>query len=414
MKIPFCLPLIDEDVINEVNDALTNTGWLTTGPKARALEGEIAKYTGVERVLCVNSWTSGAMLILKWYGIGLGDEVIIPAYTYSATALCAMNLGAKVVMVDVNDDFNINVENIKAAITKNTKAIIPVDIGGWPCDYEEIMSFVDSENVRSVFEPSNERQKALGRPIVLSDAAHSLGAVYKGVKSGNWIDFTIFSLHSVKNVTAGEGGAICINLPDCFDGDAEYKFLRAFALNGQTKSAFEKNQLGSWRYDIIDQGLKINMPDICAAIALAQIRKYESTMLPERKTIFDYYNNRLKKYDWTILPLFKNDNKESSCHLYLLRIKGITEAQRDEMIQFISSKGVGVNVHYIPMAMLTLFKNKGYDISDYPNTYDLYHNLITLPVYNGLDKEKLDFVIDTVIESYQHINQCSTLVQKNL
>jgi dTDP-4-amino-4,6-dideoxygalactose transaminase len=409
MKIPFCLPLIDQDVIDEVNDALINTGWLTTGPKARALEGEISKYTGVERVLCVNSWTSGAMLVLKWYGVGPGDEVIIPAYTYSATALCAMNLGAKVVMVDVNNDFNINIENIKAAITTKTKAILPVDIGGWPCDYEEIMELVNSEETRSIFRPANERQQALRRPIVLSDAAHSLGAKYKSVKAGGWIDFTIFSLHSVKNVTAGEGGAICINLPDCFDADAEYKFLRAFALNGQTKSAFEKNKTGSWRYDIIDQGLKINMPDICAAIALAQMRKYEHTMLPERKAIFEHYNKHFEKQEWAILPPYKNEEKESSCHLYLLRIKGINESERDQMIEYISSKEVGVNVHYIPMAMLTLFKNKGYVIADYPNTYDLYQNVITLPVYNGLDIEKLDFVIKTVIESYQHISVCTKL-----
>lgn len=405
MKIPFCLPLINEEVVHEVNDALTNTGWLTTGPKARALEEEISKYTGVERVLCVNSWTSGAMLVLKWYGIGPGDEVIIPAYTYSATALCAMNLGAKVIMVDVNDDFNINVENIKAAITKNTKAILPVDIGGWPCDYEEVMALVNSEKVKAIFEPKGERQSALRRPIVLSDAAHSLGAEYKGQLSGNWIDFTIFSLHSVKNVTAGEGGAICINLPDCFDADTEYKFLRAFALNGQTKSAFEKNQLGSWRYDIIDQGLKINMPDICAAIALAQMRNYGSTMLPERKTIFEHYNQGFAACDWAILPPFKNQDKTSSCHLYVIRIEGISEEERDQMIQYISDKGVGVNVHYIPMAMLTLFKNKGYDIADYPNTYNLYKNLITLPVYNGLSEAQLNFVIQTVIESYQHLDK---------
>lgn len=405
MKIPFCLPLIDDDVVNEVHDTLTNTGWLTTGPKARALEQEVAKYTDIERILCVNSWTSGAMLVLKWYGIGVGDEVIIPSYTYSATALCAINLGAKVVMVDVNDDFNINVENIKNAITSNTKAVMPVDIGGLPCDYEGIMALVNSDEVRELFTPKTTRQEALGRPIVLSDAAHSIGAEYKGKLTGNWIDFTIFSLHSVKNITAGEGGAICINIPECFDADAEYKFLRAFALNGQTKSAFEKNTVGGWRYDIIDEGLKINMPDVCAAIALAQIRKYPTQMLPERIRIFEYYLEKLSQFDWAILPPYKDENRLSSCHLFLLRIKDISEEERDKMINYISSKNVGVNVHYIPMAMLTLFKNKGYNIKDYPNTYRLYENLITLPLYNGLTTKQLDYVIQIVAESYEHINK---------
>ncbi len=405
MKVPFCLPFIDQDVINEVNDTLTNTGWLTTGPKVRALEKEINKLTGIPNSLCINSWTSGAMLVLRWFDIGPSDEVIIPAYTYSATALCAMNIGATVVMVDVGDDFNINIENIRKAITKNTKAILPVDIGGWPCDYDEIMELVNSEEVKNKFSPNSDRQRKLGRPVVLSDSAHSIGAKYKGKSAAQFGDFTIFSLHSVKNVTAGEGGSIVINLPAPFDNDAEYIFLKAFALNGQNKSAFEKNQVGAWRYDIIDQGLKINMPDICAAIALAQIKKYTAEMLPERKRIFTQYNEGFAKYDWAILPPFKNDLKESSCHLYTIRFKHVSEEERDNMIQYISEKNIGVNVHYIPMAMLTLFKNKGYDIKDYPNTFNLYHNLITLPVYNNLSPEQISYVIDIVIESYNAVKK---------
>ncbi|MBC7596635.1 MAG: DegT/DnrJ/EryC1/StrS family aminotransferase, partial [Kineosporiaceae bacterium] len=290
MPIPFSLPLIDDDVVAEVNDALTGTGWLTTGPKVRLLEAEIGKITGTP-VLCVNSWTSGALLMLHWFGVGPGDEVIIPAYTYSATALCAMNLGATVVMVDVDDDFTISAANIRAAITPRTKAVIPVDMAGWPADYDGIKAVLSEPAVVAQFTASTERQVKLGRILLLSDAAHSIGSTYKGKPNGQQADATVFSLHSVKNITTGEGGAICINLPEPFDNDAEYLFLRAFALNGQTKSAFEKNQPGAWRYDIIDQGMKVNMPDINAAIGLAQIRKYTSTLLPNRKRIFEQYQH---------------------------------------------------------------------------------------------------------------------------
>jgi len=396
MQIPFALPVIDADVIHEVNDCLTNTGWLTTGPKVRQLEEEIKKLTGVEAALCINSWTSGAMLMLRWFDIGPGDEVIIPAYTYSATALCAMNIGATPVMVDVNDDFNISVENIKNAITPLTKAILPVDIGGFPCDYEAIMTLVNEALVKELFQPNSPRQQKLGRPLVLVDAAHSIGATYKGQQTGGLADATVFSLHSVKNVTTGEGGCVCLSLPHPFDNLTEYQFLKAFALNGQNKSAFEKNQVGAWRYDIIAQGLKINMPDICAAIGLAQIRKYASELLPERKRIFEKYNQAFSKHDWAILPPYKTTIKESCGHLYLLRINGADESQRDEIIQLISAEGVGVNVHYIPMAMLTLFKERGYHIEDYPNTYRLYANEISLPIYNGLDDAKVDYIIQSV------------------
>ena len=400
MPIPFSLPLIDDDVIAEVNDALTGTGWLTTGPKVRQLEAEISAITGTP-VLCVNSWTSGAMLMLHWFGVGPGDEVIIPAYTYSATALCAMNLGATVVMVDVDDDFTISAANIRAAITPRTKAVIPVDMAGWPADYDAIKAVLAEPAVVSQFTASTERQARLGRILLISDAAHSIGSTYKGQPNGQQADAAIFSLHSVKNITTGEGGAICINLPAPFDNDAEYLFLRAFALNGQTKSAFEKNQPGAWRYDIIDQGMKVNMPDIGAAIGLAQVRKYQSTLLPDRKRIFARYQDGFAGRDWAILPVSKNGERESSCHLYMLRIAGVDETARDAIIQVIAEQGVGVNVHYIPMAMLTLFRNRGFDIADYPTTYGLYSNEITLPLYNGLTDEQVDEVIRVVIESVE-------------
>jgi len=400
MAIPFSLPLIDEDVIAEVNDALTNTGWLTTGPKVRALETEISAITGTP-VLCVNSWTSGAMLMLHWFGVGPGDEVIIPAYTYSATALCAMNLGATVVMVDVNDDFTISAENIRAAITPRTKAVIPVDMAGWPADYDAIRAVLDEPEVRAQFTPATPRQEKLGRILVVSDAAHSIGATYKGAPVGQQADAAVFSLHSVKNITTGEGGAIAIHLPEPFDNDEEYVFLRAFALNGQTKSAFEKNQPGAWRYDIIDQGMKVNLPDIGAAIGLAQIRKYQSTLLPQRKHIYARYQAGFGMHGWAILPVSSDGDRDSSCHLYLLRIAGADEDRRDRIIQAIADRGVAVNVHYIPMAMLTLFKSRGYDIADYPNTYALYSNEITLPLYNGLSDAQVDEVIAAVVEAVE-------------
>lgn len=396
--MPFSLPLIDEDVVAEVHDALTVTGWLTTGPKVRALEVEIGAITGTP-VLCVNSWTSGAMLMLRWFGVGPGDEVIVPAYTYSATALCAMTVGATVVMVDVEDDYTISPETLRAAITPRTKAVIPVDMAGLPAHYDEILAVV--EDARTMFEPATQRQSQLGRILVLADAAHSIGATYRGRPSGALADATVFSLHSVKNITTGEGGAIALDLPEPFDNDAEYLFLRAFALNGQTKSAYEKNQPGAWRYDIVEQGLKVNMPDINAAIGLAQIRKYRSELLPDRKRTFGRYLDGFRDRPWALLPLAGDADRESSCHLFMLRIAGADEARRDRIIQAISEHGVGVNVHYIPMAMLTLFAGLGYRIEDYPATRALYENEITLPLYNSLTDAQVDEVIRVVIAAVE-------------
>ncbi|MDG1330581.1 MAG: DegT/DnrJ/EryC1/StrS family aminotransferase [Flavobacteriaceae bacterium] len=403
MKIPFSLPVINQDVIDEVIDCLTNTGWLTTGPKTKELEKEFELLTKAEAVICVNSWTSGAMLMLRWFGVKAGDEVIVPAYTYSATALCVMNIGAIPVMVDVDDDFNINVANIKNAITPKTKAIIPVDIGGWPCDYDAIMALVNEKEITSLFKPEVNVQQKLGRILVISDAAHSIGAKYKGSITGTATDITVFSLHSVKNITTGEGGAICINLPKPFNNKNTLQYLRYLSLNGQNKSAFEKSKVGGWRYDIVDQGLKVNMPDICAAVGLAQIKVYKDKLLPERKDIFEYYNDYFSNFEWANLPPSINSMRESSYHLYMLRVNDINEDQRDQMIEYISSKEVAVNVHYIPMSMLTLFKNKGYKIEDYPNTYSLYANEISLPIYNNLSKIQLEKITNTIREAYNSL-----------
>jgi dTDP-4-amino-4,6-dideoxygalactose transaminase len=400
MNIPFSLPFIDHDVVAEMHDTLTNTGWLTSGPKVIELENEIRKLTTADAVVCVNSWVSGAMLMLRWFGVEQGDEVIVPAYTYCATALACMNMGAKPVMVDVKEDFTIDPEQIKLKITARTKVIIPVDLGGLPCDYETIMELVENPEVKSLFSSKSYNQEKLGRILVISDAAHSIGAMLNDLPVGKLADISIFSLHSVKNITTGEGGAICLNFPEAFDVNEEYRFLKALSINGQTKSAFEKNQVGGWRYDIIAQGLKVNMPDICASVGLAQIRKYKEVLLPERKKIASFYLNAFTKFDWAILPVFKTMNRESSYHLFQLRIKGINESQRDEMIHYISEQQVGVNVHYIPMPMLTLFKEKGYKMDDYPVTYKLYANEITLPLYNGLTEQQLNRVVSVLTDAY--------------
>lgn len=401
MKIPFSPPYIDADVINEVVDSL-KSGWITTGPKVKALEEEIKKLSGAKEVLCVNSWTSGAIMMLRWLGIKPGDEVIVPAYTYTATAQAVLWAGGKPVMVDTTKDFNISVDAIKQAITPKTKAILPVDIAGFPCDYETIMQLVNSNEVKDQFVPTSEVQKKLGRIIVMSDSAHSIGAHYGDKRTGSETDIAIFSLHAVKNVTTAEGGAICLNMPEPFDNAELYKELRLFTLNCQTKDAFTKTKAGGWRYDIIGQGMKINMADVNAAIGLAQIRQYEK-LLAERKRVFLTYNEAFEKCEWAITPPATSTNKESSYHVYALRIKGINEEQRDEIIKEISKSEVAVNVHFIPLPMLTLYKDMGYDIKDYPQAYNNYAHEISLPIYPQLGEEEVKFVIDTVINAYKKV-----------
>lgn len=394
MKIPFSPPYINDNVINEVSDAL-KSGWITTGPKVKRLEELVCQYVGVPNTLCVNSATSGLILALKWYGIGEGDEVIIPAYTYAATALAVIHAGATPVMVDVNDDFNISVNAIEKAITKNTKAIIPVDIAGWPCDYDEIDKLIESK--KYLFNAETKNQEKLNRILVLSDSAHAIGAKYKGKYVGNTSDICVFSFHAVKNVTTAEGGAVCLNLPkNIFDNNEEYAYLRCYALNGQTKDAFTKSKAGGWKYDIIYPGLKINMPDVLAAIGVAQLPDYFESILEKRAEIYSYYQDFFKEKNWAITPPFKDDDKISSCHLYALRIKDITEQQRDTIIDAIARDGVSVNVHFQPLPLLSLFKNMGYSISDYPNAYDNYKCEISLPIYPQLTKNELQYIVNTI------------------
>jgi len=402
MKIPFSPPFIDNDIIDEVVDTL-KSGWITTGPKVKALEEETCKLTGVSDALCVNSWTSGAILVLKWFGIKEGDEVIIPAYTYSATALAVLHCGAKPVMVDVNSDFTVNPEKIREAITENTKIIMPVDIAGLPCDYDAINAIVEDETIKSKFQSTSENQKKLGRILVLSDAAHSVGAYYNNNACGVLADITIFSFHAVKNITTAEGGVICINLPAPFDNAEEYKTMRLWTLNGQTKDAFTKSKAGGWKYDILFAGLKVNMPDLCAALGLAQIRKYNSEILKERKRVADRYHAFFKEKYWAQLPIIEDEKRRSCYHLYALRINNISEEQRDEMMEHIAADEVSVNVHFIPMPMLTLFKDLGYKIENYPVSYDNYSREISLPIYPQLTNEQIDFICKSIEKAYEKV-----------
>ncbi len=401
MKIPFSPPYVDESVIAEVTDSL-RSGWITTGPKVKALEEEIAKISGTKAVLCVNSWTSGAIMMLRWLGVKAGDEVIVPAYTYSATALAVLWAGAKPVMVDSGEDFNISVDGIRKAITPRTKAIMPVDIAGFPCDYDRIMALVSEPEIKAMFTAESPVQEKMGRITVISDSAHSIGASHNGKRTGTETDITIFSLHAVKNVTTAEGGAICLNLPEPFDNLELYPTLRMMALNCQTKDAFTKSKAGGWRYDIVGMGMKINMADVNAAIGLAQIRQYDA-LLERRRHIFEVYAEAFAGHDWAITPPAMSANKKSSCHVYALRIAGFTEQQRDAMIDEITKKEVAVNVHFIPMPMLTLFKGMGYDINDYPQAYSNFAREISLPIYPQLTDEQARFVAGAVIEAYNKV-----------
>jgi len=402
MKIPFSPPYIDEDVIKEVNDSLLS-GWITTGPKVAALEKGLQEYCKAKRVNCVNSWTSGAILMLRWLGLKEGDEVIVPSYTYCATAMSVMDAGGKPVMVDIKYDLTIDIEKIKQAITPRTKAIIPVDLGGVPCDYKRIMELICSKEIKDIFVPTSSNQEKLGRILLISDSAHSLGATFNKKTIAELVDICILSLHAVKNLTSAEGGAICLNLPEPFDNDELYKEVRILSLNGQTKDAFSKSQAGAWRYDIVAHGMKFNMPDVNAAIALAQLRKYDY-LLGERKRVYERYSTLLKEYHWAILP--QQDTKEltTSYHLYPLRINPITEEQRDKLIQYLAEKDIATNVHYIPMPMLTLFKNMGYKIEDYPVAYDTYTREISLPIYPQLTNQQVDYIVKNLVEGYYNIS----------
>lgn len=406
--IPFSPPYISDGVIEEVVQSL-KSGWITTGPKVKMLEEELSSFLEVPNVLCVNSWTSGTIMILRWLGLNEGDEVIIPAYTYSATALAVIHAGGTPVMVDVGDDFNMDIKKVEEAITAKTKAIMPVDFAGLPCDYNALNLLVRDKKIMGLFEASSEIQEQLGRILVLSDAAHSLGATYSGLPMGNHADITVFSLHAVKNITTAEGGAIVINMPEGFDNDELYKELRMMTLNCQTKDAFNKSKAGGWRYDIVGLGMKINMADVNAAIGLAQMREY-SDLLKRREEIFSRYLNGFSGYEWFVPPIKEDSDRKSSFHIFPLRINGISESDRDGIIDEITKEEIAVNVHFIPLPMLSFFKEQGFKIEDYPNSFKNYATEISLPIYPQLQDEQVDLIIDSVVNAYSEIKK--QLVEK--
>lgn len=399
--IPFSPPRIDKEIINEVVAAL-KSGWITTGPRTKQFEKELTEFIGCKNTLAVSSATAGMELILRWFGVKPGDEVIIPAYTYCATANVVIHCGAQPIMADINPDtFNIDVNQIEKLITPRTKAIIPVDIAGLPCDYENIFSVINK--FKHLFNPENPIQDKLGRILLLSDAAHSLGAIYKGKRTGSICDISVFSFHAVKNLTTAEGGAIALNLPNSFDNNYVYKYLNIYALHGQSKDALAKSKAGNWQYDVITPGYKANMTDISAAIGLVELRRYANETLPKRKSIFNKYFSILKKYEWAVLPIVKIEEIESSYHVFLLRIKNASEQQRNDIIQEIFNKEVSVNVHFQPLPMLTAYKNMGYKTNDYPIAMQNYICEISLPVYYDLTNQQIETVAKAVIKSVTKI-----------
>jgi|ERR1035437_829407 dTDP-4-amino-4,6-dideoxygalactose transaminase len=399
--IPFSPPRIDQKIIDEVVDTL-KSGWWTTGPKTKLFEAKLADYTGVKSILAISSATTGLELILRWFGVKEGDEVIVPVYTYCATANVVVHCGAIPVFVDVNpDDFNISTSEILKKITSRTKVIIPVDLGGFPADYTSINKIVEDPDIKKLFIPDNEIQKKLGRILVLSDAAHSFGAEYKGRKTGILTDVSVFSFHAVKNLATGEGGAIALNLPSPFDNVETQKSLAISSLHGQNKDALSKMQIGNWRYDVIEAGYKSNMTDILASIGIVELSRYDNDTILKRKKIFLKYSEEFSKYSWAEIPTYITRERQTSFHVYLLRIKGITEIERDKIIQNIFDLDVSVNVHFQPLPMLSVYKKMGYKMDQFPVAYDNYSREISLPVYYDLSDEQIDEVVRVVIKSVE-------------
>ncbi|MEO8587913.1 MAG: DegT/DnrJ/EryC1/StrS family aminotransferase [Flavobacteriales bacterium] len=398
--IPFSPPRIDDRTVKAVEEAL-RSGWITTGPRTKEFEKRLADYCRVEKVIALNSWTNACELVLRWFGVGPGDEVILPAYTYCATANIVMHVGAKPVLVDVLDDFTIDPDAVRVAITPRTKCIMPVDIGGLPADMAAILRI--AEEARINFRAANSEQRALGRPLVLSDAAHSFGARIAGEPIGSQADITGFSFHAVKNLTTAEGGALAFNLPESFDVEALYKLFNTMSLHGQSKDALAKTQPGAWRYDVALPGWKCNMTDLQAAIGLVELDRFDNDTTPRRKVICERYSAAFKGDARFVLPQFKDSGRESCYHLYMLRIAKATEAQRDAIITAVAKQEVSVNVHFIPLPMLSFYHGQGYRIADYPNTFAQYSREISLPVYYDLTNKQVDTVIAAVKEAVDEV-----------
>ena len=399
MNIPFSPPDIGEKEIEQVIDTL-KSGWITTGPKTKQFEREIANLCHTDKAVCLNSATAALELTLKILGIGEDDEVITSAYTYTASASPVAHLGAKLVLVDTQkDSVEMDYEKLANAITEKTKVIIPVDIAGIIVDYDKIFKIVEEK--KNLFKPNNEIQKLYNRIIVVADSAHGIGAQKDGKMSGEIADFTTFSFHAVKNLTTAEGGAATWKNKEGLDNEAIYKQYQLLSLHGQTKDAMHKNGLGAWEYDIVDTYYKCNMTDIMAGIGLAQMERYEG-LIERRHEIISKYNEAFKDLPVMVLN-HRNENHRSSGHLYFIRIKGIDEEKRNEIIVKMAERGIACNVHYKPLPMLTAYKKLGFDIKDYPNAFDFYKNEITLPLYSKLTDEQVDYIINNfkeIIEEY--------------
>ena len=391
MKINFSPPDITELEINEVVEAL-KSGWITTGPRTKELERRIATYLGTPKAVCLNSATAALEMILRVLGIGPGDEVITSAYSYTASASPVVHVGAKLVLIDTApDSYEMDYDKVAAAITDKTKAIIPVDIGGVPCDYDRLFTIVN--DAKSLFVPSNDIQRALGRIPIVADCAHSFGATYKGMHTGNVADFSSFSFHAVKNFTTAEGGCATWKHIEGIDDEALYKEFQLLSLHGQDKDALAKTKMGAWEYDIKGTYYKCNMTDIMAAIGLAQFERYPK-LLARRKEIIEAYNTGLKDLPVTVLSHYTDDH-QSSGHLYLVRLDGRDAEYRNKVIEAMAEAGIATNVHYKPIPMHTAYKNLGFTIDDYPNAYNQFKNEITLPLHTLLTDEEVQYIIET-------------------
>lgn len=394
MKIPFSPPDITEQEIEEVANAL-RSGWITTGPRTKELERQVAAYCGTERAVCLNSQTACAEMALRVLGVGPGDEVITSAYTYTASASIIDHVGAKIVLVDTQEDsFEMDYDKLETVITAKTKAIIPVDLGGVPCDYERLYEIV--ERKKDLFVPNGRVQEALGRVAIMADTAHSFGASRKGKPAGSLADFSSFSFHAVKNFTTAEGGALTWRTIPGIDNETIYKQLQLLSLHGQSKDALAKTQLGAWEYDIVGPWYKCNMTDVAAAMGLIQMKRY-SGMLERRKQIIGMFDAALKPLGIEVLDHY-NETNQSSGHLYITRVPGITAQQRNDIIIKMAEQGIGTNVHYKPLPMHTAYKNLGFDIADYPNAYAHFANEITLPLHTNLTDEQVTYVIENYIK----------------
>ena len=390
MKIPFSPPDITEAEIEQVVEAL-RSGWITTGPKTKELEREVAAFCGVNRAVCLNSQTACAEMTLRLLGVGEGDEVITSAYTYTATASVVCHVGANLILVDTRPDlFEMDYDQLENAITDKTKVIIPVDLGGVPCDYDRIFEIAEKKKV--LFHPSNEIQEAIGRVIVMADAAHAFGATWHGKPVGSIADFSNFSFHAVKNFTTAEGGAVTWRDIDGIDNEYIYRQYQLLSLHGQSKDALAKTQLGAWEYDIAGPWYKCNMTDVVAGIGLAQMRRYKG-LLEQRKEIIEKYDTAFKPLGIKVLDHYNNEH-QSSGHLYITRIPGITLEQRQEIIVKMAEEGIACNVHYKPLPMMTAYKKQGFDIKDYPHAYEKFANEITLPLHTKLTDEDVEYVTE--------------------